>query len=125
MYLDREGIQTERQKLDVRASMSYHEYVCCLLSLLHDAKSHDSADRDHILSHFHAVATDAILRPWPNVRRWTQQVWDHIEKGRCKWSNETFIQNERVRLCYMDMPQQSNASASNSNSLCRSTICSM
>lgn len=115
MYLDREGIQTERQKLDVRATMTYHEYVCCLLSLLHDNKSHDIEDRQYILAHFHAVAIDAITMPWPNVRRWTQQVWDHIEKGRCKWTSDTFIQNERVRLCYMSMPQQHTANASGHN----------
>lgn len=106
VYLDREGVQTERQKLDIRATMSYQEYVSCFLSLLHDTKSHDPADRDDILLHFHAVATDAIHISWPHVRRWTQQIWDHVEKGRCKWSSYTFIQNERVRVCYMNMTQQ-------------------
>lgn len=115
MYLDREGIQTVRQKLDIRATMTYHEYVSCLLALIHDSSAFIPSERDDIIRHFHAVAIDAIVRPWPSVRRWTQLIWDHVEKGTCKWSSYTFIQNERIRVSYMNMSQSSSASA-NSNS---------
>lgn len=107
MYLDREGIQTVHQKLDIRATMTYHEYVSCLLPLIHDTTAFCSSECDDIIRHFHAVAVHAIVHPWPSVRTWTQLIWDHVEKGTCKWSSYTFIQNKRIRVSYMNMSQQS------------------
>lgn len=106
MFLEREGLQTNRQKLDVRCSMTSDEYMYCVLALLHDNDSSQPEDRDHILAHVFAVATDIITRPWPAVRRWTQSVW---EKGRCKWGDYRFIQDERVRLSYMSAPPMAGA----------------
>lgn len=104
MFLEREGLQTNRQKLDLRCSMTSDEYMYCALALLHEKDSCQPEDRDHILEHVFAVATDILTRPWPAVRRWTNYVWDSVEKGRCKWDDFRFIQDARVRLSYMTGP---------------------
>lgn len=104
MFLEREGLQVNRQKLDVRCSMTSDEYMYCALALLHEKDTCDPRDRDDILAHIFAVATDILTRPWPAVRRWTQYVWDAVEKGRCKWGDYRYIQDARVRLCYMTAP---------------------
>lgn len=104
MFLEREGLQTNRQKLDVRCSITSEEYMYCVLALLHEKDSSQPDDREHILAHVFAVATDILTRPWPAVRRWTQSVWDSVEKGRCRWNDYRFIQDERVRLSYMSAP---------------------
>lgn len=104
MFLEREGLQTNRQKLDVRCAMTSDEYMYCALALLHEKDSHQPEDKNDILLHVFAVATDILTRPWPAVRRWTNYVWDSVEKGRCKWNDYLFIQDARVRLSYMTAP---------------------
>lgn len=108
MYIDREGMQTPKQRLEVRSTMSFNEYINCTLLLVNDDEAYNKNDLPHILRHLSAVATDALFRPWPAVRRWTQAIWDYVERGKCKWDSETFIQNERVRMSYMSAPQASN-----------------
>lgn len=104
MFLEREGLQTNRQRLDLRCAMTSDEYIYCVLALLHEKDSCQHEDRDDILAHLFAVVTDILNRPWPAVRRWTQYVWDSVERGRCKWSDYRFIQDARVRLSYMTGP---------------------
>lgn len=108
MYIDREGLQTPKQRLEVRATMTFHEYMNCTLLLLNDEEAYDKSDLQHILFHLSAVATDAMFRPWPGVRRWTQAIWDYIERGKCQWDSYVFIQNERVRMSYMSGSQTNN-----------------
>lgn len=96
MFLEREGLQNNRQKLDVRCSITSDEFMFCALALLNEKDSYQPEDRDDILAHLLAVATDILIRPWPAVRRWTQYVWDSVEKGRCRWSDHRFIQDAPI-----------------------------
>lgn len=100
MYVEREGIETIKQKLDIRQSITPLEYLSASLRLLHDPSAHRACDRDYILRHLLAVSIDAVTRLWAGVRRWTQTVWDSVEKGWCTWDDTAFIQEERVRISY-------------------------
>lgn len=107
MFIDREGMQTAKQRLEVRANMSFNEYINCSLLLLNDEETYNPSDLKHILRHLSAVTTDAMVRPWAGVRRWSQYIWDCVERGKCKWDGYNFIQDERVRMSYMSGPQPS------------------
>lgn len=113
MFIYREGLQTPRQKLDVRATMSMLEYINGTLLLLQDADAFRQEDLPHILVHLTAVSTDAMVRPWGAVRAWSQYIWDCIEKGKCTWTSFQFIQNERVRMSFISgTPSGSSAGTS-------------
>lgn len=100
MYIERAGIQTLKQKLDIRDSVTPLEYLSASLRLVHDPSACSPSDRDHILHHLTAVSIDALTRPWAGVRNWTQSIWDSVEKGWCRWEDANFIQDERVRISY-------------------------
>lgn len=102
MFLDRENLETIKERLDARKSMTAMEYVSATLSLLDDPVAYDNRDKNNILKHLLAVSIDARSRSWPAVRQWTQLIWDNVEKGRCKWDSYGFIQDERVRISYMN-----------------------
>lgn len=112
MYIEREGIQTLRQKLDIRESITPLEYLSASLRLLHDSSAYRPCDRDHILRHTMAVSIDALTRSWPGVRRWSQTIWDSVEKGWCKWDDAGFIHDERVRISYTGAAPSSASSSS-------------
>ena len=42
---------------------------------------------------------DARGRHWPNVRKWSQGVWDSIECKDYTWKDTQLIQNERFMIC--------------------------
>lgn len=111
MFIEREGIQTFRQKLELRAGLSMVEYISCNLALLQDTDAYADSDLHDMIKHLGAVAIDAMVRPWPNVRRWSQHIWDLVEKGKCRWSDYQLIQDERIRLSYMNLPHQGGPSS--------------
>lgn len=109
MYVEREGVETLKQKLDNRNSLTALEYMYATISLLHDSAAFQPADKDAILKHLLCVATDALARPWPAVRKWSQHIWDCVDRGRCTWSDVGFIQEERIRMSYTSgAPSSSN-----------------
>lgn len=112
--------------------MSALEYINASLLLLHDKSAYVQTDRDYILKHILAISTDALARPWLGVRRWSQYIWDQVDKGRCTWDNNTMIQDERIRISYTNgtvshvassisaqQKSQPNASQVTSVALCR------
>lgn len=100
MYLARAGIETIKQKLDIRQTITPLEYLSASLKLLHDSSAYRPADKDYILHHLLAVSVDALVRPWAAVRTWTQTIWDSFEEGWCKWEDTRYIQDERIRISY-------------------------
>lgn len=109
-YIDREGVQTLKQKLDLRSSMTAIEYISCSLLLLRDPDAFHPDDKHDILQHITDVSVDANTLAWPAVRRWTQTIWDAIERGRCTWANYHYIQQERVRISFVTSNQPNNMS---------------
>lgn len=101
MFLYRSGLQTPKQKLDIRANLSMIEYVNCTLLLIQDPDAFSQEDLPHILAHLTAVTTDAMVRPWSTVRSWSQYIWDCVERGKCSWTSYQFIQDERVRMSFI------------------------
>lgn len=116
MFLDRENLETMKERLDARKSMTAMEYMSASLSLLDDPAAYDNRDKSNIIKHLLAVSIDARFRPWPAVRQWTQLIWDNIEKGRCKWDNYGFIQDERVRISYMSSTPSAHANINSQQS---------
>lgn len=99
MYLYREGVNTVKQKLECRYSMSAMEYVDATLALLADTRAYDPLDHQDIMCHLRKVSRDSLERPWPAVRRWSQHIWDEIESGNITWLDKDLIQDERIRIC--------------------------
>lgn len=96
MYLIKDGYQTAKQKLDIRHKMLELEYINATLRLIQDKNAYDQGDKDHIIGHLVDVSRDAQYRDWDDVLRWSQSVWDNIEKDpEFKWENKQQIQNER------------------------------
>ena len=96
MYVTREGSQTVKQKLDQRASLSALEYIHAFVKLVNDHRAYDPAHKDDMLRHLQDVIHDAMDRSWEAVRRWTQQVWDAVERQDLRWGDTQLIQNMRV-----------------------------
>ena len=98
MYVTRENVHTLKQKLDVRSTLAPMEYVHAALALVNDRKAYNPGDREGILKHIQDVAHDAMERPWEDVRKWSQCVWDMVEKGSITWSEDQLIYNQRVNI---------------------------
>lgn len=116
MFIFRAGLQTVKQKLDERASMSMIEYINSTLLLLQDPDAFCPDDLPHILFHMAAVTTDAMVRPWHAVRTWSQYVWDCIERNKCNWNSYQFIQDERVRMSFISGTPSGGSLNANSSS---------
>lgn len=63
MYVSREGAYTQKQKLDIRHSVSAIEYIDTTLSLLADKRAFVPDDYNHIMYHLRKVTRDATERP--------------------------------------------------------------
>jgi hypothetical protein len=99
MYMEREGVSTLRQKLDKRVVMDPMEYITCLVTLIRDGRAeHSEVDRECMLRHLQQVTSDAMVRPWKQVRRWSQLVFDNIERGEYEWIDDNRIEAERIRI---------------------------
>lgn len=108
MYITCEGVHTQKQKLDIRPTLSAIEYIDPTLSLMADKRAYHPDDYNHIMYHLRKFTRDATERPWPAVRRWSQYIWDIIEAGQITWANREVIQEERVRMCLTAPPPPSN-----------------
>lgn len=108
-------MQTPKQKLDVRATLSMIEYVNSTLVLLQDSDAFRQEDLPHILAHLTAVTTDAMVRPWGVLRAWSQYIWDCVERGKCLWTSYQFIQDERVRMSFISGTPSGNSASGNTS----------
>lgn len=113
MFIYREGLQTPKQKLDIRATLSMIEYVNATVLLLQDNDAYNKDDLLHILAHLAAVTTDAMVRPWSAVRAWSQYIWDCVERRKCTWTSYQFIQDERVRMSFISGAPSGNSASNN------------
>lgn len=117
-------MSTLKQRLDNRNSLTPLEYIQASLSLLDDSTAYQPQDKDYIYKHTLYVATDALSRPWPAVRKWSQTIWDCVDRGRCVWSDSRFIQEERIRVSYTSGPSSSSTNPQKPNSWAlRETLC--
>ena len=71
MYAAREGVTTLKQKLDIRPSLSYQEYINASINLIMDPRACQVQERKYILEHICDVTHDALECPWEGVRRWS------------------------------------------------------
>ena len=97
MYLDRPGLNTIKKKLDVRDTMTFHEYLIATIKMIRDPRAEQQDSNDHLLEHLQQVVQDAASRDWPSVRRWSQSTFDAVELGSLGWEDRYGVQIERMR----------------------------
>ena len=86
MHIERESCYTLKQKLDVKGDLQAMEYLDAALLLVHDEESSWSEEERKLISkHMYNVTSDSMCRYWPDVRRWSDGVFDSVEKGQT-WS---------------------------------------
>ena len=96
MYLDRPGLSTLKKKLDVRDTMTFHEYLTCTIKMIRDPRAGNKELVDTHLEHLQQVIQDASARDWPSVRRWSQSTFDAVERGSATWDDRYGMQIERL-----------------------------
>ena len=111
MYLDRPGISTLTKKLDVRDTMTFHEYLICMIKMIRDPRADNQGLLDNHLEHLQQVIQDAAARDWPSVRRWSQSTFDAVEKGSASWDNRYAMQIDRLHHAIQASRPQYNSSS--------------
>ena len=96
MYLERPGLGTLKKKLDVRDTVSFHEYVICTIKMIRDPRAGNQDLLDSHLEHLQQVVQDAAVGDWPSVRRWSQSTFDAVERGAATWEDRYGMQIERL-----------------------------
>lgn len=112
MYIEKEGCDTLKDKLDARPSLSAGEYINAMLLLLDDEAAYERRDKHFIFKHILQVSTDSLARPWAGVRKWSVHIWDSVERGRCTWQDQGYIQDARIRISYTSGPVLSGSAPS-------------
>lgn len=97
MYWSNESANTLKQKLDVRNTINSYDYLDGFVGLLRDPRATVQDDLPHMLRHLQDVIRDTRDKSWGVVRKWSQGVFDAIEKGEYTWKDYQIIQNERFR----------------------------
>ena len=81
MFIDRPGVRTQKEKLAMRESMSFTDYVIGFTSMLLDPRTRGQDDWHSTITHLNQVANDAYDRPWHCVRGWSDHVFSRLENG--------------------------------------------
>ena len=95
-FLKRPGVTHYKQKLEARSTMTVLEFIESTMRLILHPRGCHPGDRKYIMDHIQDVARDAQERPWPTVRRWSQEIWDDIEAGDLEWHMTQEIFNRRM-----------------------------
>ena len=98
MFLEKSGMSTLKQKLEHRHLMNKDEYLTAFLALLKKKAAYDLDDYDYLFAHLHNVSTDGLSRPWRDVLRWSQLMFDKVEARELSWKDRVDMQDERVRI---------------------------
>ena len=98
MYVERDNIQSSRDRAAIRASMSYPEYLNAYLAMLRDHNAVDDRDRPFVLDHLFQVSQDVLSRPWHAVRRWSDTIFDKIDRCEIEWCDREAIHYDRIRI---------------------------
>ena len=98
MFVDRLATSSIKKKFDYRPNITSAEYISAFIGMLCDERVRNPRDVADQLDHLHDVTLDAMSRNWPDVRRWSQHVFDMIETGKYQWSDTQKIQNARFRF---------------------------
>ena len=63
-------------------------------------------DKPAHMEHLRQVCQDTVDWPWPAVRKWSNLVFDQIERGEITWADKQTIQYERMRTVMAVRPDQ-------------------
>ena len=78
--------------------MSFKQFMCAYTTMLQDHTLVAAEDRAHMMAHLQQVCQDAQERPWPAVLKWSNYVFDRLERGELTWQDKEDIQLARVRI---------------------------
>ena len=71
--------------------MSAMEYVHTTLMLVNDSRAYHPLEKDCVLRHLQDMAHDIMKCSWDVVPRWSQRVWDGVEKNNVSWAEDKVI----------------------------------
>ena len=78
MFLERVVLE-EVKKRDSYDRLSKEEYFCGMAAMIRE-KSDPSVMVYHLIKHMAMVAEDALEHSWESVRKWSNMVFDKVEK---------------------------------------------
>lgn len=92
----------EKKKLSFN-TLTLAEHILGMFRMLDDP-DFDPALRPHIVAHMREVVEDASEFEWPNVRRWSEEVFDLVAERRLPegWGSSQRIQNLRTGMSRID-----------------------
>ena len=108
MFLARTALNTIRKKRDARESMTFNEYLVSFLKMLRHPKTAPYFNHALLLEHLQQIVEDSLIREWSVVRRWSQAMFDKIEKGDHTWEDKSHTQLERIRYALLAQKSQHN-----------------
>ena len=121
MFIQREGVKENdyNKKFQLRESMDFTEYIKAYMNML-TCKSPPFPIIGHVrfhLEHIEQLAEDNRIKRWEVVRKWSQYMFDNVEKGSITWENELKVQLTRQRV--QEAAERSTTSSVNTSSICK------
>ena len=100
--MQRKGIKDNdyNQKFKLRDSMDFTEYVRAYMNMLTCSNPPFPiiGNIKHHLQHIEQLAEDNKIKRWDVVKKWSNYMFDNVEKGNITWENELKVQLERQRI---------------------------
>ena len=100
MFVKKLSGSSLKKKQDYRQNITATEYVDAFMAMLCDYRAREPADLLNQMKHLHNVTTDIMSRPWSCIRKWSQFVFDEIEKGEMAWGDKNAIQFVRCQFSF-------------------------
>ena len=88
-------LRGEKKERMTISTLTIAEHCWAILRIIEDANL-PAEYKPALVTHLDEVQEDAHEYPWPNVRRWSEEVFTRIGEKRLKWSEENKIQMLRV-----------------------------
>ena len=110
-------LRGEKKEKVTLGTLTLAEHCWGLMRIIEDANL-PPEDKPALVTHLDEVLEDARDCPWPNVRRWSEEVFTQIGGNRIQggWSNDTKIQLLRVTFSRNSNPHTSAGASVQANS---------
>ena len=98
MYLEREILE-EVKKRDSYDALNKDEFFCGIAAMIRE-KADPSDKAFHLIEHMATVAEDALGHAWEGVRKWSNMVFDKVEKSMITWADKQEIKEMRYAISW-------------------------
>ena len=99
MYLERD-ILDKVKKRDSYDCLTKDEYFTGMAAMILE-KSDPTDKAYHLIEHMAMVAEDALEHSWDGVRKWSNTIFDRVEKHRITWADKQEIKELRYALSWI------------------------